>query len=75
MMFRSSQLKRKAGRQLHTAPIPADHSLFGKLFDMLKHAVDEFFDMGRFLIIGALVAALVQTYLPLNRCLCSEGHA
>lgn len=33
---------------------------------MLKHAIDEFFEMGRYLIIGAFVAALVQTYLPLK---------
>ncbi|EIJ78124.1 hypothetical protein PB1_11209 [Bacillus methanolicus PB1] len=35
-----------------------------KFWSMLKHSIDEFFDMGRYLIIGALFAAFVQTYLP-----------
>lgn len=31
---------------------------------MLYHSVDEFFDTGRYLMIGGLLAALIQTYLP-----------
>ncbi|MGG5359066.1 MULTISPECIES: permease [unclassified Enterococcus] len=31
---------------------------------LLTHAVDEFFDTGRYLIIGGLIAASMQTYLP-----------
>jgi uncharacterized membrane protein YraQ (UPF0718 family) len=30
---------------------------------MLEHTIDEFFDMGKFLIIGAILAAFVQTYI------------
>ncbi len=30
---------------------------------MVKHAIDEFFDMGKYLIIGAFLAAFVQTYV------------
>ncbi|WP_163102028.1 permease [Peribacillus alkalitolerans] len=33
-----------------------------KFWDMLKHSIDEFFDMGRYLIFGAFLAALLQTY-------------
>ncbi|BCB02043.1 permease [Bacillus sp. KH172YL63] len=39
-----------------------DHSA-NKLMQTLVHASDEFFDMGKFLIIGALLAAVFQTYL------------
>ena len=39
-----------------------DHSL-NKLLQTLVHASDEFFDMGKFLIIGALLAAVFQTYI------------
>jgi uncharacterized protein len=31
---------------------------------MLIHSIDEFFDMGKYLIMGALIAATVQTYMP-----------
>lgn len=34
-----------------------------KLKSTLYHASDEFFDMGKYLIIGALIASLFQTYL------------
>ena len=31
---------------------------------LLQHNIDEFFDTGRYLIIGGLIAAAMQTYLP-----------
>ena len=31
---------------------------------LLHHSLDEFFDTGRYLIIGALIASAMQTYLP-----------
>jgi len=44
-----------------------------KIFQALVHAVDEFFDTGRYLIFGSLVAAGMQTYLP-TRILTTIGH-
>lgn len=35
-----------------------------KLFDMLTHAGDEFFDMGRFLLLGAFITAFIHMILP-----------
>ncbi|MGR3765664.1 permease [Rossellomorea sp. NS-SX7] len=35
----------------------------GKIMQTIVHASDEFFDMGKFLVIGAFVAAVFQTYL------------
>ena len=35
-----------------------------KVFQALVEAVDEFFDMGRYLVLGSLFAALVQVYIP-----------
>lgn len=32
--------------------------------DVLTHSIDEFFDTGRYLIVGGLIAASMQTYLP-----------
>lgn len=35
-----------------------------RVFAVLTHAIDEFFDTGRYLIIGGLIAASMQVYLP-----------
>ncbi|MFS9438344.1 permease [Streptococcus sobrinus] len=35
-----------------------------KLFHALAHAIDEFFDTGRYLIFGSLVASAMQIYIP-----------
>lgn len=44
-----------------------------KLNEMFKHTIDEFFDMGKFLIIGAFLAAAVQTYVS-SKALLSFGE-
>jgi uncharacterized membrane protein YraQ (UPF0718 family) len=38
--------------------------LFYKFGDVLVHALDEFFDTGRYLMIGGLIASAMQVYLP-----------
>lgn len=35
-----------------------------RIIHVLTHSIDEFFDTGRYLIIGGLIAAGMQTYLP-----------
>lgn len=35
-----------------------------KFWSMLTHSIDEFFDMAKFLILGAFLASVVQTYMP-----------
>lgn len=43
----------------------SEKASFSKRFwSMLIHSIDEFFDMGKYLIFGAFLAAFVQTYLP-----------
>lgn len=39
-------------------------SFAGRMRQALVTAADEFFEMGRFLILGALLAALLQTFVP-----------
>ncbi|MFC3928687.1 permease [Streptococcus caprae] len=56
---------------------PHDHahvyqSQPAKIFAALSHAIDEFFDTGRYLIFGSLVAASMQIYVP-TRYLTSIG--
>ncbi|MDT2826957.1 MAG: permease [Enterococcus viikkiensis] len=40
------------------------HSVSQNLWSVLVHGIDEFFDTGRYLIIGALIASSMQVYLP-----------
>ncbi|MBM7570864.1 permease [Aquibacillus albus] len=42
---------------------PSATSFVEKIGSMLRHSVDEFFDMGKYLVMGALLAAFVQTYV------------
>ncbi|MGM0169517.1 hypothetical protein IGI39_003833 [Enterococcus sp. AZ135] len=39
-------------------------SFRGKVWSVLAHGIDEFFDTGRYLIIGALIASGMQVFLP-----------
>jgi uncharacterized membrane protein YraQ (UPF0718 family) len=39
-------------------------STANRIIQALRHAADEFFDMGRYLIIGSMLAALMQTFIP-----------
>ncbi|MDX8361916.1 MULTISPECIES: permease [Bacillaceae] len=48
----------------HSHAHSANKSFTNRFWSMLIHAIDEFFDMAKFLIIGAFLAAFVQTYLP-----------
>jgi uncharacterized membrane protein YraQ (UPF0718 family) len=44
-----------------------------KIWQTLEHAVDEFFSMGKYLVIGSFIAAAVQTYVK-TATLVSIGH-
>ncbi|MCM2533789.1 permease [Neobacillus pocheonensis] len=55
-----------------------DHShekttIWKKIWQTLEHAVEEFFSMGKYLVIGSLIAAAVQTYVK-TATLVSIGH-
>ncbi|WP_096199639.1 permease [Bacillus sp. FJAT-45350] len=63
-LFRKNELKisRETFVQQDTAP-SKNISLYNRLFAMTQHSINEFFQMSKFFIIGALLAAGVQTYL------------
>ncbi|HFU4458935.1 TPA: permease [Streptococcus suis] len=52
----------------------SDKSVWQKIGHALIHAIDEFFDTGRYLVFGALFASLVQVYVP-TAFLTSIGHS
>ncbi|WP_141433252.1 permease [Bacillus sp. 03113] len=55
--FKTSQLKNDDSIQMKSL------SLKARFIGMLKHSIDEFFSVGKFLIFGAFIAASVQTYV------------
>jgi uncharacterized protein len=62
-IFKGNQLK----SAIHTNSsntFKNKESFLTKFWSMLTHSIDEFFDMGKYLVMGAFLAALVQTYLP-----------
>lgn len=62
-LVRQSPLK--PARALHVQTHTHTHtSRGGKFVETFDHAAGEFFDMGKYLIFGAFLTALVQTYVP-----------
>jgi uncharacterized protein len=55
------------------AAAPPKIGLSTKLRRLLQTAADEFFEMGRYLILGAMLAALMQTFIPQSALLAFGG--
>ncbi|CAI9395613.1 permease [Niallia sp. Sow4_A1] len=49
------------------------HSFKGRIEAMFKHSIDEFFSVGKYLVIGSFIAAAVQTFVKTST-LVSIGH-
>ncbi|MGJ9383838.1 permease [Salipaludibacillus sp. CF4.18] len=62
LIFKRNQLK-KSTNSNELGYSSASLNLSLRLKAMLFHSVDEFFDVAKFLIIGALLAAFVQTFI------------
>ncbi|MBY0123707.1 permease [Bacillus sp. S/N-304-OC-R1] len=62
LFFKGNQFKSSV-QTLHSYTTEKNDFL-AKLWAMLTHSIDEFFDMAKYLIMGAFLAAFVQTYLP-----------
>ncbi|OZM57379.1 hypothetical protein CIB95_07920 [Lottiidibacillus patelloidae] len=66
-LFKSNQLKTALAQQASTIEITKqDNSLMKKIHNMIKHSIDEFFDMSKYLIIGAFIAAALQTFVTMK---------
>ncbi|MCL7746583.1 permease [Halalkalibacter alkaliphilus] len=63
ILFRSNQLKRSKVSVVMQAQMVSKQPIGKRIKSMFEHAIDEFFDMGKFLIMGAILAAFVQTYV------------
>ncbi|MDC7784014.1 MULTISPECIES: permease [Priestia] len=65
--FKTPQVKNEI--HVHTA----FKKMSEKIGDALKHTIDEFFSVGKFVIIGGLIAAAMQTYVKTST-LIALGH-
>ncbi|MFP3919768.1 permease [Lysinibacillus telephonicus] len=63
ILFKSNQLKKSKGSHHLDARVNKKQPFITRVNDMLKHSIDEFFDMSKYLIAGAFVAAFLQTYV------------
>jgi uncharacterized membrane protein YraQ (UPF0718 family) len=44
--------------------VPPDMGVFRRISAMLLHAGDEFFDVGKYIVIGAFISSLIQVMVP-----------
>jgi len=65
--FKTPQVKNEI--HVHTA----SKKMSQKIGEALKHTIDEFFSVGKFVIIGGLIAAAMQTYVKTST-LMALGH-
>jgi uncharacterized protein len=63
-LFKGNQLKASISMASHSHVHTDKGSFTNRFWSMLTHSIDEFFDMAKFLVMGAFLAALVQTYMP-----------
>jgi uncharacterized protein len=69
-VIKDNQLKVNSEHQVH------DHSHQNtkqKLISVITHTIDEFFNTGKFLVMGSLIASAMQVYIP-TKILVTLGH-
>ena len=52
----------------------AGKPVLSRLYQVLTHAIEEFFSVGKYLVVGALIAACIQTYVPTSYLLQLGGN-
>lgn len=60
-LFRSNQLRKN--ERVSSKTNAKKQPIIPRVKEMLEHSIDEFFDMSKYLIAGAFVAAALQTYV------------
>jgi uncharacterized membrane protein YraQ (UPF0718 family) len=66
-IFRSSELRSQAALHYYSGGCHGSHShpaLFDRCLNILTDSCNEFFEMGRYLILGALLSSIAQTFIP-----------
>ena len=65
-LYKSNQLKHKKELESSVTKPTKKQPIVLRIHEMLNHSIDEFFDMSKYLIMGAFVAALLQTYVSVQ---------
>ncbi|MFC4322070.1 permease [Litchfieldia salsa] len=63
ILFKSNQMKPSKLSFVSSELNESKRPIGVRMKAMFVHAIDEFFDMGKFLVLGAILAAFVQTYV------------
>ncbi|MDF2873981.1 MAG: Protein of unknown function transrane [Sporomusa sp.] len=69
-IFRSPELRSQAALQDYEHPCGCNHgadcqsSWYNRCLNVLSDSCNEFFEMGRYLIFGALLSSIAQTFIP-----------
>ncbi|WP_423410381.1 permease [Heyndrickxia sp. MSNUG] len=61
--YKDNQLLEKLAVNQHRHNSHEKQTIWGKIMGTLRHAVEEFFSVGKYLIVGAFVAAAMQTFI------------
>ncbi len=61
LFFKGNQLKK--GQELDREALLTKPPFIDRWKHMFQHSIDEFFSMGKYLVLGALLAAFVQTFV------------
>lgn len=64
LAFRIHDGQTAAAIELGTEQMAARIPLSKRLYEVVAHAVDEFFSVGKYLVLGAFIAACMQTFVP-----------
>ncbi|MGM0883900.1 MAG: permease [Bacillota bacterium] len=62
--FRSYEPQVAASLEQSTAQLAKRVTLQSRLYEVIVHAIDEFFSVGKYLVLGAFIAACMQTFVP-----------
>jgi uncharacterized membrane protein YraQ (UPF0718 family) len=63
--FRVQDGQAAAATEQGTAmPLTAPISIAKRLYEVVVHAIEEFFSVGKYLVLGAFIAACMQTFVP-----------
>lgn len=72
-LVKGSQLKELHGKEIHVHN-HSGQTTMQKLFSVITHTIDEFFNVGKFLVMGSLLASAMQTFIP-TAALAKLGHS
>ncbi len=71
-VVKNDQLKVNSDEHVHVHDHSKQNNL-QKLISVITHTIDEFFNVGKYLVMGSLIASAMQTYIPTST-LAALGH-